>query len=157
MVGTKPYSAAYQRRRIWPRMLNPSHRLRFDEFEIDLQSAELWVRGNRTRLQDQPFQVLRVLLERHGEIVTRDELKRKLWPADTFVDFDDGLNTAVRKIRDALGDSAEKPRYIETIPRRGYRFVGRLADAAAVVLPSPVEELKGSKPEKTKVPASSFA
>jgi len=112
----------------------PSHRLRFDEFEIDLQSAELWVRGNRTRLQDQPFQVLRVLLERHGEIVTRDELKRKLWPADTFVDFDDGLNTAVRKIRDALEDSAEKPRYIETIPRRGYRFLGpseTLSDGAA--------------------------
>ena len=97
----------------------PSHRLRFDEFEIDLHSAELWVHGNRTRLQDQPFQVLRVLLERHGEIVTREELKRKLWPADTFVDFDDGLNTAVKKIRDALGDSAERPRYIETIPRRG--------------------------------------
>jgi DNA-binding winged helix-turn-helix (wHTH) protein len=135
----------------------PSHRLRFDEFEIDLQSAELWVRGNRTRLQDQPFQVLRVLLERHGEIVTRDELKRKLWPADTFVDFDDGLNTAVRKIRDALGDSAEKPRYIETIPRRGYRFVGRLADVASAILPSPVEGSKGSvEPEKTNV-ASSYA
>lgn len=108
----------------------PSHRLRFDEFEIDLRSAELWVRGNRTRLQDQPFQVLRVLLERPGEIVTRDELRHTLWPADTFVDFDDGLNTAVRKIRDALGDSAEKPRYIETIPRCGYRFVGRLAQGA---------------------------
>jgi DNA-binding winged helix-turn-helix (wHTH) protein len=136
----------------------PSHRLRFDEFEIDLQSAELWVHGNRTRLQDQPFQVLRVLLERRGEIVTRDELKRKLWPADTFVDFDDGLNTAVRKIRDALGDSVEKPRYIETIPRRGYRFVGRLADVAPAILPSPVEGSKGSvEPEKTNVAASSYA
>lgn len=136
----------------------PSHRLRFDEFEIDLQSAELWVRGNRTRLQDQPFQVLRVLLERHGEIVTRDELKRKLWPADTFVDFDDGLNTAVRKVRDALGDSAEKPRYIETIPRRGYRFVGRLADVAPAILPSPLEGSKGRiEPEKTNVAASSYA
>jgi TolB-like protein/DNA-binding winged helix-turn-helix (wHTH) protein/Flp pilus assembly protein TadD len=134
----------------------PSHRLRFDEFEIDLQSAELWVHGNRTRLQDQPFQVLRVLLERHGEIVTRDELKRKLWPADTFVDFDDGLNTAVRKIRDALGDSAEKPRYIETIPRRGYRFVGRLADVAPAILPSPVEGSRGSvEPDKANVAAAS--
>jgi DNA-binding winged helix-turn-helix (wHTH) protein len=93
-----------------------SRRLRFDEFEIDLRSAELWVRGNRTRLQDQPFQVLQVLLERHGEIVTRDELKRKLWPADTFVDFDDGLNTAVRKIRDALGDSAENPAISRPFP-----------------------------------------
>jgi TolB-like protein/DNA-binding winged helix-turn-helix (wHTH) protein/Flp pilus assembly protein TadD len=134
----------------------PSHRLRFDEFEIDLQSAELWVHGNRTRLQDQPFQVLRVLLERHGEIVTRDELKRKLWPADTFVDFDDGLNTAVRKIRDALGDSAEKPSYIETIPRRGYRFVGRLADVAPAILPSPVEGSRGSvEPDKANVAAAS--
>ena len=88
----------------------PSRRLRFDEFEIDLRSGELWMRGNRVRLQDQPFQVLSVLLERRGEIVTRDELKQILWPVDTFVDFDDGLNTAVRKIRDALGDSAEKPR-----------------------------------------------
>jgi TolB-like protein/DNA-binding winged helix-turn-helix (wHTH) protein/Flp pilus assembly protein TadD len=128
--------------------VQPSHRLRFDEFEIDLRSAELWVRGNRTRLQDQPFQVFRVLLERRGEIVTRDELKQTLWPADTFVDFDDGLNTAVRKIRDALGDSAEKPRYIETIPRRGYRFVGRLAEVAPAVLPLLAEESKESPEQK---------
>jgi TolB-like protein/DNA-binding winged helix-turn-helix (wHTH) protein/Flp pilus assembly protein TadD len=126
----------------------PSNRLRFDEFEIDLRSAELWMRGNRTRLQDQPFQVLRVLLERRGEIVTRDELKQTLWPADTFVDFDDGLNTAVRKIRDALGDSPEKPRYIETIPRRGYRFLGRLADVAPAVLPLLAEESKKSPEQK---------
>jgi len=88
------------------------------------------------RLQEQPFQVLRLLLERHGEIVTRDELKQRLWAADTFVDFDDGLNTAVKKIRDLLGDSAERPRFIETIPRRGYRFIAEvepaLADATAV-------------------------
>jgi TolB-like protein/DNA-binding winged helix-turn-helix (wHTH) protein/Flp pilus assembly protein TadD len=126
----------------------PSHRLRFDEFEIDLRSAELWVRGNRTRLQDQPFQVLRVLLERRGEIVTRDELKQNLWPADTFVDFDDGLNTAVRKIRDALGDSAEKPRFIETIPRRGYRFVGRLIDVRPAVVSQLAEEAKESPEQK---------
>ncbi|MGD0469695.1 MAG: tetratricopeptide repeat protein [Terriglobales bacterium] len=131
-----------------PANAQPSYRLRFDEFEIDLRSAELWVRGNRTRLQDQPFQVLRVLLERRGEIVTRDELKQTLWPADTFVDFDDGLNTAVRKIRDALGDSAEKPRYIETIPRRGYRFVGRLADVAPAALPLLAEESKESPRQK---------
>src|SRR5262249_47351835 len=80
----------------------------------------------RIRLQDQPFQVLCVLLEHPGDIVSREELKQKLWSADTFVDFDDGLNTAVKKIRDTLGDSAEHPRYIETIPRRGYRFVGSL-------------------------------
>jgi len=99
-------------------------KLRFDGFEVDLRSGEVWKHGVRVRLQDQPFQVLRVLLERRGEIVTRDELKQMLWPADMFVDFDDGLNTAVKKIRDLLGDSAERPRYIETIPRRGYRFVG---------------------------------
>jgi len=121
----------------------PSRRLSFDEFEVDLRSGELWERGKRLRLQDQPFQVLRVLLERRGEIVTRDELKQTLWPADTFVDFDDGLNTAVRKLRDVLGDSTEKPRYIETIPRRGYRFMGRLSDRPAV-LSSPAEETNDS-------------
>lgn len=122
----------------------PSRRFSFDQFEVDLRSGELWARGNRLRLQDQPFQVLRVLLERRGEIVTRDELKQTLWPADTFVDFDDGLNTAVRKIRDALGDSAEKPRYIETIPRRGYRFMGCLSDLRPAVLPSPAPESNNS-------------
>ena len=119
-----------------PANAQPSRRLGFDEFEVDLRSGELWERGNRLRLQDQPFQVLRVLLERRGEIVTRDELKQTLWPADTFVDFDDGLNTAVRKIRDVLGDSAEKPRYVETIPRRGYRFVGCLSNLRPAVLSS---------------------
>jgi TolB-like protein/DNA-binding winged helix-turn-helix (wHTH) protein/Tfp pilus assembly protein PilF len=99
-----------------------SGRVRFDSFEVDLRSGEVWENGTRVRLQEQPFQVLRVLLERNGEIVTREELKRTLWAADTFVDFDDGLNTAVKKIRDVLGDSAEQTRYIETIPRRGYRF-----------------------------------
>src|SRR5499427_5133827 len=97
---------------------HPSGRVRFNNIEIDLRSGEVWKHGIRIRLQEQPFHVLRTLMERPGEIVTRDELKQTLWPADTFVDFDDGLNTAVRKIRDALGDSAEKPRYIETVPRR---------------------------------------
>src|ERR1700676_5491167 len=109
-----------------------SSRLRFDDFEVNLCSGEVWKHGIRVRLQDQPFQVLRVLLERPQQIVTRDELKQALWPADTFVDFDDGLNTAVKKLRELLGDSSERPRYIETIPRRGYRFVGSIA------LPSPV-------------------
>lgn len=122
----------------------PASRLRFDEFEIDLRSGELWERGNRVRLQDQPFQVLRVLLERPGDLVTRDELKQTLWPSDTFVDFDDGLNTAVRKLRDVLGDSAEKPRFIETIPRRGYRFVGGLADLRPTVFPLIAEESERS-------------
>lgn len=107
-----------------------SSRFRFGDFEVDLRSGDVWKNGNRIRLQDQPFQVLRMLLEHHGEIVTREELKQTLWSADTFVDFDDGLNTAVKKIRDVLGDSAEKPRYIETIPRRGYRFVGTVTSPA---------------------------
>src|SRR5215471_3576197 len=105
-----------------------SGRLRFGDFEINLRSGEVWKHSHRVRIQDQPFQVLRVLLEHPGEIVTRDELKQILWPADTFVDFDDGLNTAVKKIRDVLGDSSERPRYIETIPRRGYRFLASIAE-----------------------------
>ena len=132
----------------------PSRRLRFDEFEIDLRSGELWVRGKRVRLQDQPFQMLRVLLERHGDIVTRNELKQILWPADTFVDFDDGLNTAARKIRDALGDSAEKPRFIETIPRHGYRFVGPLPDVRSAVLP-PLPEQSKESPEQERTGSGS--
>ena len=105
--------------------------LRLDEFEIDLRSGELRKHGRRIRLQDQPFQVLRVLAENPGEIVTREELKQKLWAAETFGDFDNGLNTAIKKVRDALGDSAERPRYIETVPRRGYRFIGSVEVEAA--------------------------
>ena len=116
----------------------PAGRLRFDGFEIDLRSGELWKKGTRVRLQEQPFQVLRVLLERSGEIVTREELKQTLWPSDTFVDFDDGLNTAVKKIRDVLGDSSEKPRYIETVPRRGYCFVGPVEPQSASAPKEPV-------------------
>ena len=141
---TKLYSGTYSQVSHVAANAQPSRRLSFDEFEVDLRSGEVWERGNRLRLQDQPFQVLRALLERRGEIVTRDELKQTLWPADTFVDFDDGLNTAVRKIRDVLGDSAEKPRYIETIPRRGYRFMGSLSDLRPAVLSSPAEESNDS-------------
>ena len=111
-------------------------RLRFDSFEVDLRSGEMWKHGTRLRLQDQPFQVLRLLLERRGEIVTREELRQRLWLADTFVDFDDGLNTAVKKIRDLLGDSAERPRYIETIPRRGYRFTAVVESGQGATFPA---------------------
>lgn len=106
-------------------------RTRFADFEVDLRSGELYQFGVRVRLQEQPFQVLALLLERPGEVVTRQELREKLWPADTFVDFDTGLNSAVRKLRDALSDSAEEPRYIETLPRRGYRFVARVENGAS--------------------------
>jgi TolB-like protein/DNA-binding winged helix-turn-helix (wHTH) protein/Tfp pilus assembly protein PilF len=143
-----------------------STRLRFEVFEVDLCSGEVWKHGVRVRLQDQPFQVLRVLLERPGQIVTRDELKQTLWPADTFVDFDDGLNTAVKKIRELLGDSAERPRYIETIPRRGYRFVGPIAPPppveAAVAAPDSHPALvlhpaEGAVPRKDHRPAGYVA
>jgi TolB-like protein/DNA-binding winged helix-turn-helix (wHTH) protein/Tfp pilus assembly protein PilF len=109
-------------------------RVRFDGFEVDLRSGEVWKDGTPLRLQGQPYQVLCLLLERRGEIVTREELKQRLWPGHTFVDFDDGLNTAVKKIRDLLGDSAERPRYIETIPRRGYRFMAAVEPRRAAAL-----------------------
>jgi DNA-binding winged helix-turn-helix (wHTH) protein len=96
---------------------------RFGVFEADLAAGELRKSGARLRLQEQPFQVLALLLERAGDVVTREELRQKLWPADTFVDFDHSLNTAVNKLRETLGDSASSPRYIETLARRGYRFI----------------------------------
>jgi cholera toxin transcriptional activator len=96
---------------------------RFGLFELDLSAGELRKSGVRLRLQEQPFQVLALLLERAGEVVTREELQQKLWPSDTFVDFDHSLNTAINKVRDALGDSASNPRYVETLARRGYRFI----------------------------------
>ena len=95
----------------------------FGVFELDLAAGELRKNGAKLRLQEQPFQVLALLLERAGDVVTREELRQKLWPADTFVDFDHSLNTAVNKLRETLGDSASSPRYIETLARRGYRFI----------------------------------
>jgi DNA-binding winged helix-turn-helix (wHTH) protein len=97
--------------------------LRFGVFEVDVTSGELRKSGVRLRLQEQPFQLLVFLLQRPGDVVTREEVREKLWPADTFVDFDHSLNTAIAKLRDALGDSASSPRYVETLARRGYRFV----------------------------------
>jgi eukaryotic-like serine/threonine-protein kinase len=97
--------------------------LRFGTFEVDVRAGELRKQGVRIKLQEQPFQVLTVLLQRPGEVVTREELRSQNWPADTFVDFDNSLNTAINKLRDALGDSADSPRFIETLPRRGYRFI----------------------------------
>src|SRR5467141_3673671 len=102
-------------------------RLSFGVFELDLRAGELRKHGLRVRLQEQPFQVLATLTEHPGEVVTREELQKKLWPADTFVDFDHGLNAAIRRLRDALGDSAENPRFVETLARRGYRFVAPVA------------------------------
>ncbi|MGC1416178.1 MAG: winged helix-turn-helix domain-containing protein [Candidatus Acidiferrum sp.] len=104
-----------------PSEATPSYR--FGVFELDPRTAELLSNGTKLRLQDQPYQILLKLLEHRGELVTRDELRSALWPADTFVDFETGLNTAVKRLRQALGDDAEHPTFIETIPRRGYRFI----------------------------------
>src|SRR3984957_8524849 len=100
-----------------------TRRTRFGAFDVDLRSGEVYKYGIRLKLQDQPFQVLSLLLEHEGDVVTREELRQKLWPGDTFVDFDNGLNSAIKKLRLVLGDSAEHPRFIETLPRRGYRWL----------------------------------
>ena len=114
--------------------------IRFGAFELDLASKELRKQGFKIKLQEQPFEVLSMLLAHPGEMVTRGELQKKLWPADTFVDFEHGLNKAINKIRDALGDSAPNPRFIETLPRRGYRFIspGNASGKPAVGRPSDV-------------------
>jgi cholera toxin transcriptional activator len=108
---------------------------RFDQYEVDARSGELRKSGERIRIQEQPLQVLIALLEHPREVVTREDLRQRLWPSDTFVDFDHSLNTTINKLREALGDSAGNPRFIETLPRRGYRF---LADVEQV-LPEPDE------------------
>jgi len=110
---------------------NSSKIERFGVFELDLATGELRKNGAKLRLQEQPFQVLALLLERAGDVVTREELRQKLWPADTFVDFDHSLNTAVNKLREVLGDSASSPRYIETLARRGYRFIAPVQNSVA--------------------------
>jgi DNA-binding winged helix-turn-helix (wHTH) protein/tetratricopeptide (TPR) repeat protein len=103
------------------------HSCRFGPFTVDLVSREVW-NGGKIQLQEKPFQILAILLERPGQLVTRKELQRRLWPAGTFVDFDHSINTAIKKLREALGDDAEQPRFIETLPRRGYRFIGQLEE-----------------------------
>jgi TolB-like protein/DNA-binding winged helix-turn-helix (wHTH) protein/Tfp pilus assembly protein PilF len=105
-----------------------SRTLRFDGFELDTRAGQLRKRGVKLRLRGQPLQVLAILLEHAGEVVTREELQTQIWPANTFVDFDHGLHNAIARIREVLGDSAETPRYIETLPRRGYRFIGPVED-----------------------------
>ena len=122
----------------------PAGIVAFGDFEADLRTRELRRQGVRVRLPDQSFQVLMMLLERRGQLVPREEIHKKLWPGDTFVDFDHGLNNAVNRLRDALGDSADTPRFVETLPRRGYRFVGPVKasesgerTATIAVLPGP--------------------
>src|SRR6201993_756126 len=108
--------------------------VRFGEFEADVQTGELRKDGVKLKFSGQPFQVLAILLEHAGDVVTREELQTRLWP-DTFVDVDRNLNTAINKIREVLGDSAESPRFVETLPRRGYRFIGPVAAGVGLVTP----------------------
>src|ERR1700686_2073731 len=110
--------------------------LRFDIFELDSHAGELRKRGAKLRLRGQPLQVLAILLERPGDVVTRDELRAQIWPVDTFVDFDHSLHNAIARIREVLGDSAETPRYIETLPRRGYRFIAPVEEVQAPQIPA---------------------
>ena len=121
-------------------------KVRFGAFEVDLHSGELHKQGIKIKLHDQPFQVLAMLLEHPGELVTREQLHQKLWPADTFVDFDVGLNSAIKRLRDALGDSAESPRFVETLPRRGYRFIAPVEEVVA--------SLGGRETERSPAPGS---
>src|SRR5689334_23396141 len=112
-------------------------RWRFGQFEIDLSTGELRKSGLRMHIQDQPLKILGALLERAGELVTREELRERLWPSETFVNFERSLNAAVAKLRQVLADSAEKPRYIEAMARRGYRIVAPVE--ATPPLPKPME------------------
>jgi cholera toxin transcriptional activator len=113
--------------------------IRFGVFELDRSAGELRKSGVKLRLQGQPLQVLTVLLERAGQVVTREELQQKLWASDTFVDFDHSLNTAINKVREVLGDSASSPRYVETLARRGYRFIAPLrTDGTTAAVPPPI-------------------
>ena len=109
---------------------NSAELVAFGVYEANLRRGELRRSGLKVKLQEKPFQVLFILLEKRGDLVTRDELRERLWPSDTFVDFDHGLNTAVNKLREVLGDSASNPRFIETLPRRGYRFIGQVRQAS---------------------------
>src|SRR5215831_17328528 len=122
---------------------------RFGAFEINFQSGELRKKGIRLRLAGQPFQVLAVLVERAGELVTREELHSKLWPANTFVDFDHGLNNAVARIREVLNDSSEMPHYVETIPRRGYRFIGPVPAGRPASVAFPQAETEATPSDNT--------
>ena len=128
--------------------------VRFGTFEVDLRAGDLRRNGIRVRLQEQPFQVLAVLLERPGEVVTREELHGRLWSSDTFVDFDHGLNAAIKRLRDALGDSAENPRFVETLARRGYRFIAPVENSKpqAAVLPAVPSSPLGASPLWRRLP-----
>ncbi len=116
--------------------------LHFSVFELDLAARELFKQGRKVKLQEQPFELLSALLERPGEVVTREELQQKMWPSDTVVDFDRGLNRAINKVREALGDSADTPQLIETLPRRGYRFIGAIHENRSLECPAKPDSIQ---------------
>jgi DNA-binding winged helix-turn-helix (wHTH) protein len=140
------------------RVSNSTSRIiRFSSFEVNLHTGELRQRGQKVKLQEQPLQVLAALLERPGELVTREELRGKLWPVDTFVDFDHSLNAAIKRLRDALGESAETPIFVETVARRGYRFIAPVVQDAQI--PSdgyPGSPTSGSEPLVTHPPSTAM-
>src|SRR5258708_15955282 len=105
--------------------------VRFGIYEVDLRTSELRKQGRKIRLQEQPCRILAILLEQRGEVVTREEIRKGLWSDDTFVDFDHSLNTAIMRLREALSDSSDNPRFIETLPRHGYRFIAPVEEVAA--------------------------
>ena len=130
-----------------PEAIQISRLLRFETFELNLKTGELRKGGVKIRLQEQSYQILAALLERPGKLVTREALHKRLWPDSTFVDFEKGLNIAVSKLRQALNDSADEPRFIETLPRRGYRFIGAVeqVDASGEIVGLP----EGAAAERT--------
>src|SRR5580700_10069200 len=129
--------------------------VRFGVFEVDLRAGELRKKGTKIRLQGQPYLLLITLVKQPGEVVTREELRSALWPQDTFVDFDHGLGTAVNKLREVLGDSAANPRFVETLPRRGYRFIAPVetigeSETAPAASQAPINQMEpaaGALPE----------
>jgi cholera toxin transcriptional activator len=133
--------------------------VRFGVFEIDLRTAELRKQGQRLRIPGQSFQVLQLLLERPGELVSREEFRETIWGSDTFVDFEHGLNAAVNRLREALGDSADSPRFVETLPRRGYRFIAPLqgvGEGAPVPEGEPDRDAKGTAGSMERSPLRRF-
>src|SRR5690242_7514204 len=125
--------------------MQPPPVVRFAPFEVDLVAAELRKRGRKVPLQDQPFKLLALLLQRPGELVTREELQRALWPGDTFVEFDEGLNKAIQKLRQALDDSTDKPQFIETLPRKGYRFIAAVESKPDVAVAPLVPDIPAER------------
>src|SRR5215831_19593382 len=123
-----------------PAPASSTERVQFGVFELDLQGAELRKNGVKVKLQEQPLKVLQVLLENPGQIVSREDLRRRVWPANTFVEFDQGLYSAIARLRDALGDSSGSPRFIETVARRGYRFIAPVAINPSLPQTQPPEQ-----------------